>query len=76
MSAAQLAGRLTELWAVLDALGATVHRRPVTHLHRSTLRGLVAAETERVRVLTSPEAADYVTWRSTAARWHYGRAAA
>jgi hypothetical protein len=57
MTAAELGRRLVELWATLDALGATVHRRPIAHLRAVTLRPMVAAAAERVRVLTSPEAA-------------------
>jgi hypothetical protein len=30
MTAAELAARLTELWATLDALDATVHRQAIT----------------------------------------------
>lgn len=60
--------RLSDLWATLDALGATVNRRPLTHLSTATLNRLCAAEAERVRVLTSPEAAPLVaTYRARAA---------
>jgi hypothetical protein len=55
--------QLSDLWAALDALGATVHRRPLTHLSARTLAILCARETERLRVLTSPEADHIVTAR-------------
>lgn len=64
MTAAELGRRLIDLWATLDALGATVHRRPVNHLRSVSLRPIVAHETERVRVLTSPEAAPVLASRT------------
>jgi hypothetical protein len=72
MTAAELGRRLAELWDTLEALGAVVHRRPnPTLMHgrgggTGPLRRLVAREAERVRVLTSPEAAPVLAGRRMA----------
>lgn len=65
--AALLCHRLVDLWTELGALGATVNHRPIGRLTAPELGALVAAETERVRVLTAPEAAPILARHQEAA---------
>jgi hypothetical protein len=51
----ELRHRLIELRSELRSLGATVGKLPDYRVQSGRLRGIVAGEAERVRVLTSPE---------------------
>lgn len=64
--------RLAVLWDALESFGAVAHRRPVADLTDDELAALIAGETERVRVLQSPEARRHVM----AARIAYRKRAA
>ena len=52
--------RIRTLWDALEAFGAVAHRRPLETLTEDELNALIAGETERVRVLQSPEAQHHV----------------
>lgn len=60
--------RLRVLWDALETFGANVHRRPINTLFDDELRALIAGETERLRVLQSPEARHHTLAARTAHR--------
>lgn len=60
MNQAILRARLEALWAQLEALGAVVARRGDLSVDQAT--ALCAAEWERLRVLSSPEARLWAAW--------------